>query len=236
LSVRLFQLVNQRFYAIQRKELFVVPQNIAANVLQMIKNAAQIYDLNGAIEGTLRTKMLHADFLELMGDLPSAKKIAGEVRPVAEAMSYVRISERARDLLEDNTTLMEFERDWKAHQETDVDVEFSQYNDDQLAAFAKETMRIDQLPAGRLPIVEEYCKSLRDIAYERAHWCRHMMMLENLKQTREPATAFVIAPDRKCVCEKHSYETKIVTSHAGALVQSMKQVHCTGCSDRSPKI
>lgn len=235
LGIRLFQLVNRKFDAIYCNADFKVPVNVFSSLLDTVAKGQGIYELNGVIEGSLRIKMLKADLLELAGDLSGAKEIASDAHPIAEAMSFATIAKWAKDILDDKTTVMEFEREWLAFMQTDRDVSFSELTDNQVRQYARDSLDSDGLPATRLDVIEQYIKSLRDVSRERVDWCRHILLLEDLRQTGDPGIAFTVLPNRKCVCDKLGYQTKIITSEAHSLISAFKQQFCASCKDRSPK-
>jgi hypothetical protein len=130
---------------------------------------------------------------------------------------------------------MEFERDWSRFKQADEDISFGNLSDQEMRGFARDGLESLGLPPHCLEVFEQYCKSLREVARERSRWCRHIEMLEDIRQTRNPATAFSVLPNRKCVCEKLGYETENVTSDAQALIRAFKHVYCVNCKDRNPK-
>jgi len=235
LSVRMGQLLNERLDALSLGKQFEVPESAKSKVLQDIADALAINELNGTIEGRLRVNKLQADFLEIVGDLAGAKELAARIYPEAEAMGFVKIAERAKELLDDETLLMQFEREVARFRQTDQDIWFADLSDGELQRFAREVLLSIGSPLDRLKVVEQYCQSLRGVASERRDWCRHLMLLEDLTQTTDPATAFIVLPNRKCVCHRFGYETEIVTSDAQALIVAFKQLYCASCKDRSPK-
>jgi len=235
LSIRMLQLLNQRLGGLYHGEVFEVPQAVVSNVLQTTASALAIDDLIGTVAGRLRVNILNADFLEIIGDLAGAKEVAEQIYPEAEAMGFANIAQRAKELLDDRTMLMEFEREWARVKQTDEDVWFADQSDDKLQRFARDVLQIMYLPPNRLKVIEQYCQSLREVAQERVQWCRHLEMLEDLRQTRDPSTAFSVLPNRKCVCERFCYETEIITSDGDALIRTFKQLYCASCKDRSPK-
>ncbi|MGD0012056.1 MAG: DUF4365 domain-containing protein [Terriglobia bacterium] len=235
LSFRIVQLMNERLSALYLGRAFEVSNPAASAVRQGITSALAIHELNGSVEGRLRLNILHADFLEIIGDLACAKELAARICPEAEAMGFADIAERARELLDDRTILMEFERDWSRFKQADEDISFGNLSDQEMRGFARDGLESLGLPPHCLEVFEQYCKSLREVARERSRWCRHIEMLEDIRQTRNPATAFSVLPNRKCVCEKLGYETENVTSDAQALIRAFKHVYCVNCKDRNPK-
>jgi tetratricopeptide (TPR) repeat protein len=234
-TFRLGQLLEQRLDALWLDKEFQIPGPVAGKMLQDIASASEIDKISGSIEGRLRSDIINADILEALGDLDSAKKLAMRIHPEAEAMGFENIAQRAKDLLDERTTLMEFERELKRFKSADQDGWFSDVSDEELREFGRETLEAMGLPSSRLRVMEQYCESLRHIARERCHWCRHLQMLEDLTQTQDRATAFIALPNRRCICEKFGYGTNIVTSDAQALIGAFKRLYCAGCKDRSPK-
>jgi hypothetical protein len=210
-------------------------KDILIKMRQDFETALMINELNGTVEGRLRLNKLHVDFLELIGDITAAKELAAKIRPEAEAMGFMNIAERAKELLEDRTILMEFERDLKYLKHADQDVVFASYSDEELHRFAHEVLHIVGSPSARPEVIDQYCLSLREIARERCHWCRYLQILEDLTQTTDQSIAFSTLPNRSCFCAKFGYETEIVTQNAHALIGTFKQLYCAVCTARSPK-
>jgi hypothetical protein len=235
LSIRVGQLFVGQMHAITRDQPFEIPESTIANIKEAFRSARAIHELTASVEGRLRLDITNADFLEIIGDLAGAKELAVQIYPEAEAMAFADITSRAQALLEDKTLLMEFQREVKHIRESDEDVWFGAQSDEDLRGFARATLEGLGLPLGRLAVIEKYCESLREVARERCHWCRHLQMIEDLSQTQNRATAFNYLPDRRCVCERFGYETRIVTCEAHGLIGAFKCIYCNNCKDRAPK-
>jgi len=234
-NFRLGQLLEQRLDCLWLDKAFEIPGPVAGRMLQDIASAREIDRTSGSIEGGLRSDITNADILEALGDLDGAKRLAMRIYPEAEAMGFENIAQRAKDLLDERTTLMDFERELKRFKSADPDGWFGDVSDQELSEFGRETLEAMGLPPSRLHVMEQYCDSLRQIARERCHWCRHLQMLEDLTQTQDRAIAFTVLPNRRCICDKFGYETSIITSEAQALIGAFKLLYCAGCKDRSPK-
>lgn len=234
LSVRVRQLVNERVDALYRGEPFKAPPVVVSRIQEVIANATAIYERSQSVEGRLRLGMLNADFLEVLGDLPGAKELADRIYPEAEAMGFSDIAERALELQENRTLLMEFEKEDARFKQGDDDLWFAEMSDENLRRFAREALQSFGLPAERLRVVEQYCDTLRDMAQARCQWCRHLGVLEVESQTRDPVTAFRVLPNRQCKCLKYGHETRIPTPDVLALIDAFKSTYCLGCKDRSP--
>ena len=235
LSVYLAELMSQRVEALFYDKTFKVAEQTVSKVLQGITSALAIYDLNGAVEGRLRVNILKMDFLEIAGDLAGAKTLAEQIYPEADAMCFASFAERAKELLEDRTLLMQVERDATRLKQTDEDVSIAGQSDEDVQRFARDVLLSSGLPPSRLSVVEQCCNSLREVARERCNWCRHLDVLEEQPRTPDPATAYRVLPNQKCVCEKFDYETKIVTSDVRGLIDAFKHLYCASCKDRAPK-
>lgn len=235
-AICISQLLNKRIDALYRNKVFQVPEAIASRARQSVATASAILERAGSVEGKLRISILHADFLEITGDLAAAKKLAAEIRPEAEAMGFTDIAGRASDILADRTLLKEFEREEERFKQTDEDIWFAQLSDEELRSLTRDTLQTLGIPMDRVGIAEQSSRNDREIARERVHWCRHLELLENLSQTLDPGKAFISLPNRKCVCQKFGYETRIETSEAQTLVGTFKKMFCTGCEARDPKL
>lgn len=234
LGVHVRQLVSQRIDALYREKPFRVPQTAVSRMRQVMADAAAIYERTQSVEGRLRLGMLNADFLEILGDLSGARELAARIYPEAEAMGFYDIAERARELLESRTLLMEFEKEDSRLRQGDDDIWFADMSDQDLRRFARDALQSFGLPPERLRVVEQYCGTLRDKAQARCRWCRHLEVLEDKSQTRDPVTAFRVLPNRQCKCLKFGHETRIPTPDVLALTGAFKNTYCLGCKDRSP--
>jgi hypothetical protein len=233
--VRIGKLFDRRLVTIIQDEVFELPEPTRSKILQDLRTALAMTELNGTIEGRLRLNKLQAEFLEMLGDLAGAKELAARIYPEADAMGFVNIAERAKELLEDRTLLIQFQRGIAETKQSDRDVLWASDNEAESQRFASELLRIIGSPPARAEVVNQYCQSLREIARERLHWCRHLQMLEDLSQTTNPAVAFSVLSDRSCVCDKLGYQTSNVTSDAHRLIETFQNLYCEGCTPRSPK-
>jgi hypothetical protein len=234
LGVFMIQLLNRRLEALWLGKIFKVSQAVSSQVTQAIESALAIDEVNGAIESRLRVNILKMDFLELTGDLASAKELAGRIYPEAHALGFANIEERAKALMDDRTLLMQSERDLARFKQTDEDVSIAGQSDEEVQCFARDIQLSLCLPPSRLKVIEQCCQSLRDVARERCRWCRYLNILEE-QPPIDPVRAYSTLPNQKCVCEKFGHETKIVTSDAKALIGAFKQLYCANCQDRAPK-
>jgi hypothetical protein len=236
LKICLGDLLDRRLDSIARSQTFDVPEATKRQLEQYIRDASEIIRANGTLEGRLRLSNLQADFLEITGNLAAAKALASRVYPEAEAMGFAKIAERANELIEDRTITMQFERQVAQWNTTDQDVLFAEYDDAGLKRFAREVLDTVGSPPADAAVVEEYCRSLHEIAKERLYWCRHLDILENLGQTTHSSTPFNVLPDRRCSCRKFGYKTDIVTADAHALIATFKKIYCATCTNRDPKL
>lgn len=235
LTFRLWELLEGRFEALWADQPFEIPDSVALSMLGDVTRAEDIDAVTGCVEGKLKSEIINADILEAIGRLSEAKNLAQKILPEAEAMGFEDIARRARELIEDRSIIMEFERDIRRFKNSDPDEWFGVSSDEELHRFAETCLEAMDLPTDRLSIMERYCASLREIARERWNWCRHLEMKEDLTQTQDPARAFTVMPNRRCVCENFGFETSIITSDSRALIDAFKRLYCVSCKERSAK-
>jgi tetratricopeptide (TPR) repeat protein len=219
--------------------LFGIPVELPEAMLlpprQDAEQAIKIYSQANQLEGELRAKMTLAELMSLTGRAEEAQEIARDVLPKAQAMSYAALEWRARVHLDGRTILNVYTERSKAAQNEDSDFRLADEDDAALKKFALDMLKALDLPAERLPIVERDCFSLRDIARERLHWCRHIDLIQSLRHTEHTATYYKVDPNRRCMCEKYKYESAIESTDWTALIPAFKRAYCEGCSDRDPK-
>lgn len=237
-STRAMHLLNMRLLT----PLFGVPIEIPEALLlpprQDAEQAISIYSQANQLEGELRAKMTLADLLASAGRAAEAQEIAGEVLPKAQAMSYAALEWRAREHLAGRTILSFYaemgERERQAEAE-DMDLRLADEDDDTMREFARDVLKALGLPDERLPVIERDWQSMRDIARERLHWCRHIELIQNLRHTEHTATYYKTDPPRWCVCEKYKYESAIESTDWTTLITAFKRAYCEGCPGRDPK-
>jgi tetratricopeptide (TPR) repeat protein len=234
-STRVYHLLNLHLLM----PLFGIPVNLPEVVLfpprQDAEQAIKIYSQANQLEGELRARVVVAELLSLAGREEEARGIARDVLPKAQAMSYAAVEWRARAHLEGQTILNVYTERSEAAQKEDSDFRLADEDDEALKKFASDILESLKLPGERLPVIERDCLSLRDIARERLHWCRHIDLIQSLSHTEHPATHYKADPNRRCVCEKYKYESAIESTDWTALIAAFKRAYCEGCLDRSPK-
>ena len=233
LHVKCMLLSNQRLFVISSGKQFSLDKRTSDALASDAERAIDIYGLAGVLDGQTRARMALADLKEVGGDLDSAKAIADEVLPVAQAMGYGDLAERAQDLLRGKTTLMGAVAEIAA---MDEDVSHAQSTDEQVKAFAKTIIDVMKLSDDRLPAVEHECFVSRQVAQERVNWCRHLQILQQDPQfNRLRATANPPEPNRICICKKHRRRSSIPNPHATVVIDAFKGAYCRECDCREPK-
>ena len=235
INVRIGRLMDERLEAINRDELYVVRDAIKASIQRSLDEAVQLCQLNGSVESRLTLNKLEAEFLEVQGDLSGAKALAEKFYPEAYAMGFKMIAEKASEILEDRTPLMRYEQERIRSDQEDPDVMRAKQTDVQLARIAAQLLEIIGSPPAHPKKLLGYARSLRIIAQERCHWCRHIQLLENLTQTTDPLSAFSVTPMRKCLCDRFDYESAGESVDVVAVIADFKRDYCNACPARNPK-
>jgi len=233
--------VYQALVANQRMEAFAVgkewapPADLCRTWAGEVEQAVGIFRQADNLEGETRAKLLGADFHFLMGEVDSAKKLAEECLPVAEAMGYTRLESHAREYTEGPTNFERFQASLAEGRGQDEDVKLAGETDKRLHELSIHSLRAMGLPADRLPVVERDWQAMQMTAQERVGWCRYLNMKQELGHMESPVTAYVTDPARFCVCEKHGHEANIRHTDPATVISSFKAAYCAGCPDRSPK-
>jgi hypothetical protein len=212
-----------------------VRDGIKASIQHSLDEALQLCVLNGSVESRLTLNKLEAEFLEIQGDLAGAKALAEKFYPEAHAMGFKMIAEKASEILEDRTFLMRYEQESLKSDQEDGDVMRAKETDVQLVRVARQFLKIIGSPPAHPKKLQGYLRSLRIIAQERCQWCRHIKLLEDLTQTRDPAIAFSITPMRKCLCGRFEYESAVASVDVVAIIADFKRDYCKLCPARDPK-
>jgi len=239
LSVRLVTRIANLMHIRLLTPLFGMPTDLPEETLLIPKQDAEqamaIYSAADQLEGELRVRIALAELLALGGQREEAEKIARDVLPKAQAMSYAAIEEKAQMLLTGNTILDFYARNVETACAEDSDFRLAGEDDESLTEFARDLLAAYELPTERLPVLERECQSFRAIAIERLNWCQHIELIENLKHTDRKDTHYKVDPSRRCICALHRYESVIESTDWTSLIRAFKIAYCEGCPDRNPK-
>ena len=237
LAVRVIIRIAHLMHITLLTPLLGVPAKLPADVLlfprQDAEQAIAIYSSADQLEGEMRVRIALAELLTLADRREEAEKIAREVLPKAQAMSYAAIEEKAQMILSRNTLPDIYARN--ASQAIDSDFRLANESDERVLEFARDILAAYELPLERLPILVRECASLRGIALERINWCKHIDLIENLKHTSSKDSLYKSEPPRRCVCELHKYESAIESADWTSIIKAFKRAYCDQCPDRTPK-
>lgn len=211
-----------------------VPQDQIQRLVGDVGKAVEIFSKAGQLEGELRAKMLTADLHELAGREAEAKEIAGEVLPKAQAMGYAVIVGHAEELFSGQGLQSKIKETFRKKTEEEEALRMAAKDDAQLRSDAAQMQRILNLPADRLPAIENRYFSVRGIAREQLKWCRHIELLEDQRHTFSPATHYRTDPNYICVCPLLGYESDAPSQDWATIISTFKRTYCEGCPERNP--
>jgi hypothetical protein len=226
---------NQRMVAFAVGNKWAPPADLCRTCAGEVEQAIGIFRQLENLEAETRAKLLRADFHYLIGEVDSAKRLAEECLPVAEAMGYKRLDSHAREYTEGPTSFERFQASLTEGRTQDEDMKLANETDEGLHELSIYSLQTIGLPADRLAVVERDWHAMRMTAQERVRWCRYLNMKQELGHMESPVTAYVTDPARFCVCEKHRREANIRHGDPATVINSFKMVYCAGCPDRSPK-
>ena len=76
---------------------------------------------------------------------------------------------------------------------------------------------------------------LRQMSRERVHWCRYLVMIEDLSKSIDLKIAYSELPSRRCRCEKFKWETTTESVASDRVIRDFKDEYCESCEAREPK-
>jgi hypothetical protein len=211
-------------------------ESIKAQVIPDLRRAIQCYELSGNIEWQLRAKILLADVAALTGDEALARQMADEVLPIAEAYQFDGIAKQARDHLAGDPFFRQMQHKFLTGPDYDPDVREAGFSDEDMARYAEDVLEASGLPRDRLAVVTREVLSFRDIARQRVNWCRYIQLIQELRHASDPRTFYAYDPERRCLCEKYGFASKIGSTDWRVLISTFKDNYCSDCSARSPKV
>lgn len=211
-----------------------VPEEAIHKEITDIEVAIGIFSFTDDLEGELRAKLLIADYSEFIGNTQRARDIATEVLPKAEAMGYARQIEHARAHIAGEGLITKIESTKVQKTEDEKIIRNANFSDKEIQEYAAQMLRILELPAERLPVLESQYSSLRYIAQEKLKWCKHIDLLQDLSHTRHPSTEYKKNPDHVCVCNLFKYRSALENPDWETVVSAFKRTYCDGCVERRP--
>jgi hypothetical protein len=227
-------LTNQKVFSLQYGLPFSLPEKSVQNNIGYAHQAAEIFSGAGNLEGELRAKMLAADFYDLSGQQQNAAEIAEEVLRKARAMGYADLIQRAENQISGQSLQSLVAESIRTRSEQEKVIDSVQESDESVRQNAAQMLRILELPADRLPVMEREYFSFRDVAKEKMNWCRHIDLIQDLGHTLRPETHYKIDPTRFCVCRLHGYRSKFGISDGAILISAFKKTYCEGCNEKNP--
>jgi len=235
LQVRLGRLLAQRLEAIDQGVTYEIPAPISTAISTMLEETSALSELNGSVESRLRLRKIEAEFLDIQGDNEGAKRVAEMAYPEADAMQFVSITNTLSEIIEDRSLIVRYTRDRQNSKGEDPDKERARMSDEQLARMSQHVVEIIGAPPAHPRKVHGYMRSLRVIAQERCRWCRHLQILEDLRQTSDPQTAFSETPSRTAFCDKFEYQSEVGSVDVIGVIEDFKKSYCARCQSRDPK-
>ena len=235
LNVRLGRLLDLRLEAIANNASYTLLEKDRAMVQRMFDEAYELCRLNGMVESRLRLQKLETDFLEIQGDLASAESLAEKLHPEADAMGFAVIAERASEILEKRTLIMRYTEQCRNSDARDDDENRANQTDAELTRITAQTLQTIGSPPAHPKKLYGYMRTVRWIAQVRCRWCRHLQLLEDIRETRDPLNAFSTTPMRTAICQKFGHQSRTESVDVFVIVDDFKRDYCGTCAERSPK-
>ena len=222
-------------YRANDEEFKAKVEYIASAFVPDLESAISLYKHADYLEGVLRSKILMANCLDLIGRVDQAKGIASEVLRIARAYDFADIVADADAQTNGLPLHRRMERSLRRKASEDRDVAFAQNSEQSLKEYALYTMEALGVPSDRFPMVERECHCERDVARERLNWCRYINLMQDQGHLRSPSTLYLSDPTRYCICEHYGYRSAIGSPDWKTVIRAFKDAYCVGCDSRNPK-
>ena len=116
--------------------------------------------------------------------------------------------------------------------ESESESTLAKASDVELMRFAKNVLEASALPASRIENVYKDFVAMRLCEVERAKWCKHVQILQNLMHTFNKETLYAIDPERYGKCQKFGYESQIGNKDPQVVISAFKSAYCSKCCAR----
>ena len=170
----------------------------------------------------------------LIGNEEERIRFARKARTISEEYGYVVRADLARRL-ESGELVPDFLKD---PSEDEMDARLAASSDKELAQFTETILEGFK---GRVNVEEvreavtNDAIDMRAVAVVRGNWCRHVVVLQDLRHTHSEETIYREIPDRKIVCTLTGRELDIGKEAFVERWDAFRGYHCIGCADRAPR-
>ncbi len=199
------------------------------------KQAISLYEQCDDLKGTLKAKLLLANFADLIGDQEQATRIAEEVSKTASNFRYADLVDWAKGHIEGNPYYRRSRPEIEARKSEDIDFRCAKEGDSFVRRNAKRMIEALGLPKSRFPNAILEFESVRDMSSERVNHCRHIQLHQQIFKNRRIEDTYKLNPERTCFCTLHLYRSRIPDKDWRQVVKAFKQTYCLNCPDRDPK-
>jgi hypothetical protein len=227
-------LTNQKTLSLMFGQPITLSKEFIQNNIDNARHAIEVFNQADNLEGELRAKMLIADLYDLIDRKSDARKIAEEVLPQAMAMNYFALIGRAEDHLAGNSLQSRLAESMKPKTKEQTIQSLAQESDQELHKNAAQMLKLLNLPAARLSVMEREYESYRDIAREQLRWCKHIELIQDKRHELHSSTHFRTDPTRFGICNVHGYLSTFGNTDWSVVISAFKKTYCEGCPDRSP--
>jgi len=103
-----------------------------------------------------------------------------------------------------------------------------------IPAHAESMMRAYGWPEDRRKHVEDDIRKLNQAAIANRDFCTHLQPLQNLTDTRSPATIYARPTKYTCSCTLLGHKTRIECDDMEVVINAMRRAYCDECTNREP--
>jgi len=215
----------------------VIPgtQAMVAILIPELEQAIHLYQGAGSLLGEVRSKLMLANYLDLMDRQDDAVKLAREALSIALAYRFDSFAVDAQRHIDGLPFHREMVERTKGVRSKDEDEYLSRHSDAEMYSLALHVMESHDLPIERLPNILSECKSWRAVAQEHLNWCRHLELVQSLEHEQKSETHFANPPERFGRCVKLKFDSRFGHQDWETVLRSFKSAYCSNCAYREPK-
>lgn len=206
-------------------------------VMDDLKDAEEIFSSLGVVDGLLRTRALHANFLELIGENEAAKRLAESVLATAKIYGYGAMEDACKEILEGQSMVSKLRHAQMRQANVDEDLRISESTEEAFVeGMSRECLRALDLPETFLPNLQSDARRTYHEAKLRVEWCKHFhichivdpKVTEIREQFRQPFQYF-------CYCSEKKIQGTMNSLDSVEVADDFQKLHCRECQLRSPK-
>lgn len=236
-QLSLFQLTSAKLGMTQDPLLIetskIQKEDMIRSFLPILHGCAQVFAEYHMVHALAVIYCDAANIYDILGDLENRNKFAQEAFDLAESKGLTKTARRAQKLLRDEFTFSSLRKNLDQGPSDEGLALLDEDGKAQLVEFFLGTYAGDSDIEEMRRAVEADVNDMVTAAKQRAEWCRHVQIIQDLRHTQSLATMYRTIPKKWIICTKLGHRSLYPGYSFNELWPMFKGAYCLGCLSRS---